>query len=250
MREAAIRAFWGVMGGRLRVIPMLVGIVMLAASASAQEQSDSAEFETWTDIATIYKFNERLRYDGDYGIRFLFTTRGFWQLYLRPSVRYDAKPWLRLHGGAAWFHTNIDDAGDVNELRPWIGLRLVGPKPGGFAFSNYFRVEMRSFKGGSIRDWRTIGRARYQLQVTSPRFKIAGSEGFYALSFFEVFKDFGGSIDGLFLSQFRFDVGMGKQINRGLRLELNYLYQKVGIEGTGLEPSDHILRVRLFYGFN
>ena len=31
----------------------------------AQEQSDSAGFEMWTDIAAIYKFNERLRYDGD-----------------------------------------------------------------------------------------------------------------------------------------------------------------------------------------
>ena len=45
-------------------------------------------------------------------------------------------------------------------------------------------------------------------------------------------------------------MGVGKQVSRGLRIEVNYLFQKVGIEGTGLEPSDHILRIRLFYGFN
>ena len=143
------------------------------------------------------------------------TTRGFRQLYFRPSVRYRARPWFLLHGGAAWFHTSIDGADNVNELRPWIGLRFLGPRPGGFVFSNYFRVEHRAFKGGILRDWETLGRARYQLQVTSPRFKIGRSEGFYALAFAELFKNFGSSVEGLFLAQSRFDVGVGKQINRG-----------------------------------
>ena len=235
---------------RSRLVLILLGIATLTTLSSAQEESDSAEFETWTDIATIYKFNDKLRYDGDYGVRSWLTTRGFRQIYFRPSVRYQVKPWFKLHGGAAWFHTSIDDADNVNELRPWIGLRFLGPRPGGFVFSNYFRAEYRAFKGGNLRDWEALGRARYQLQVKSPRFKIGRSEGFYALTFAEVFKNFGSSVDGLYLAQFRFDVGVGKQINRGLRIELNYLFQKVTIEGTGLEPSDHILRVRLFYGFN
>ena len=235
--------------GRMRLALILLGVAGLTTFSSAQEQSDSAEFETWTDIATIYKFNDRLRYDGDYGIRNLFTARGFWQTYLRPSVRYKANRWLLLHGGAAWFHTNVDERNNVNEIRPWVGLRLVGPRPGRFVFTNYFRAEYRLFdRGDGFRD--KIWRGRYQLQLTSPRFKIGRSEGFYALTFGEVFKDFGSTIDGLFLGQFRFDVGIGKQVSRGLRIEVNYLYQKVGIEGTGLEPSDHILRVRLFYGFN
>jgi hypothetical protein len=234
----------------LRLVAILLGIAVLTTLSSAQEELDSAEFETWTDIATVYQFNNNFRYDGDYGIRSWLTTRGFRQIYFRPSVRYWAKPWLLLHGGAAWFHTSFDDAANVNELRPWVGLRFLGPRPGGFVFSNYFRAEYRAFKGGNLRDWETLGRARYQLQVTSPRFKIGRSEDFYALTFAEVFKNFGSTVDGLYLSQFRFDVGIGKQINQRLRIEVNYLFQKATIEGTGLEPSDHILRIRLFYGFN
>ena len=83
---------------RSTLVPILLGIAVLTTLSSAQEESDSAEFETWTDIATIYQFNDRLRYDGDYGIRSWLTTRGFRQIYFRPSVRYRAKPWLLLHG--------------------------------------------------------------------------------------------------------------------------------------------------------
>jgi hypothetical protein len=235
---------------RSRLVLILLGIATLTTFSSAQEVSDSAEFELWADIATIYKINERLRYDGDYGVRSWLTTRGFRLTYFRPSVRYRAKRWLMLHGGVAWFHTAIEDRDNVNELRPWVGLRILGPRPGKFVFSNYFRAELRSFKGGNITDWETRGRARYQLQVTTPRFNIGRAEKFHALTFAEVFKNFGSSVEELFLAQFRFNVGIGKQINRGLRIEVNYLFQKVNIEGTGLEPSDHILRTRLFYSFN
>ena len=245
-----MQAFGRSGGQRSRLGLILLGVVTLTTASAAQEQSDSAEFETWTDIATIYRINEKLRYDGDYGIRSWLTTRGFRQSYVRPSVRYRVKRWFLVHGGVAWFHTFIDDADDIDELRPWVGFRLLGPRPKKFVFSHYFRAELRAFDRGGDIGWDTGGRARYQLQVTSPRFKIGRAEKFYALTFFELFKNFGTSLEGLQVAQFRFDLGLGKQINRGLRLEANYLFQKVAIEGTGLEPSDHILRIRLFYTFD
>jgi len=228
---------------------MLLCIATVTSFGFAQEEYDSAEFDTWTDIATIYKFNDQWRYDGDYGIRSLLTSRGFYQYYLRPSARYRAKRWLMLHGGIAYFRTTFDEGDAVNEIRPWVGLRLVGPRPGKFVFSHYFRAEWRSFyRGDDERE--TSGRARYQLQFTSPRFKIGRAEGFYALTFVEFFKTFGASLEGFELAQFRFDIGVGKQLTRGFRLELNYLLQKVTVEDTGLEPNDHILRLRMNYSFN
>lgn len=245
MNETAIRRTLR----RARVAVVLLCVVACSGIALAQDEYDGAEFDSWTDFATVYKFGGKWRYDGDYGIRSLLTSRGFWQYYLRPSARYRAKRWLMLHGGIAYFRTNFDDGDPTNEIRPWVGLRLVGPRPGRYVFSHYFRVEWRSFyRGDDERE--SNGRARYQLQFTSPRFKIGGAEGFYWLTFVELFHNFGSSLEGFEVAQFRFDIGAGKQLNRGLRLELNYLLQKVAVEDLGLEPNDHILRVRLNYSFN
>ena len=234
---------------RARVAVFLLCVVAGSGFALAQDEYDGAEFDSWTDFATIYKFGDKWRYDGDYGVRSVLTSRGFWQYYLRPSARYRAKRWLMLHGGVAYFRTNFDDGDPTNEIRPWVGLRLVGPRPGRYVFSHYFRGEWRSFyRGDDERE--SIGRARYQLQLTSPRFKIGSAENFYWLTFVEFFHNFGSSLEGFEVAQFRFDVGAGKQLSRGLRLELNYLLQKVAVEDLGLEPNDHILRVRLNYSFN
>ena len=183
MKQAFDSSWRGVLG----ITVILLGMAVLTPPVLAQEEEerfDSTEFETWTDIATIHKFNDRWRYDGDYGIRSLLTTRGFKQLYFRPSVRYRVQRWFLLHGGIAWFHTSIDDADDVDEIRPWVGLRFLGPRPGKFVFSNYFRLELRHFNPGAS-ETRTFWRGRYQLQATSPRFRIGRADGFYGLSFMD-----------------------------------------------------------------
>lgn len=83
-----------------------------------------------------------------------------------------------LHGGVAYFRTNFDEGDPTNENRPWAGLRLVGPRPGKHVFRHYFRLEWRSFyRRDDERE--SIGRARYQLRLTSPRFKIGSAENFY-----------------------------------------------------------------------
>ena len=41
-----------------------------------------------------------------------------------------------------------------------------------------------------------------------------------------------------------------ERARRGDRQSLDELATLYGSEGTGLEPSDHILRLRMFYSFN
>ena len=107
----------------------VLGLVLSTPTASQTPQFE--EFHTWTDIATSYNFSERFRYDGDYGLRGLLTDSNWTLLYLRPSVRYQVRPWLRLHGGAALFY-NFFSGEDLPELRPWVGVRFLGPRPGGW----------------------------------------------------------------------------------------------------------------------
>jgi len=70
------------------LIRVLLGALVLFAVTSAVSQAPQfEEFHTWTDVATIYNFSERFRYDGDYGLRGVLSDsewdaglRGRWQL--------------------------------------------------------------------------------------------------------------------------------------------------------------------------
>ena len=207
------------------------------------------EFHTWTDVRTIKNFSERFSYDGDYGIRGLLTDRNWTLVYLRPSVRYRAKPWVTLHGGAGLFY-NFFDGEDLPELRPWIGARFTSQFPSGWVVTNYLRLEYRAFYLKSERDWEGSFRGRWKLQATSPRFEIGSAREFYGLAFVETF--FNSDLDEAIGERFRINLGMGKQVNDRLRADLNYLFHKVRLtdEGGTLEVDDHVLRLRFSYTFD
>ena len=82
------------------------------------------DFQTWSDIATIYKLSDRWRYDGDQGIRGVLSDSDFTLLYFRPSVRYRGKPWFTIHGGIRFFQTFVDDEEDTFEIGPWQGIAV------------------------------------------------------------------------------------------------------------------------------
>ena len=111
-----MRQFW-------KYIPVL--IVILFLPALLLQTAHGADFQTWSDITTIYKFAEHWRYDGDQGIRWgELSDSDFTLLYFRPSVRYRAKPWLTIHGGIRFFQTFVDDEEDTFEIGPWQGIAV------------------------------------------------------------------------------------------------------------------------------
>ena len=238
---------------RLILVLAAMGVLLTTAARPAASQfPEFTQFHTWTDIATIYNFSDRFRYDGDYGVRGFFTDRNWTLVYLRPSVRYRLEPWLRLHGGAALFYNFFGEIDDLPELRPWLGVRFAGPRPGGFVITNYFRLELRAFylKGSSA--WDVGLRGRWQLQVTSPRFSIGSAKEFYALTSIEPFFELGSPVEGAFGSRFRYNIGIGKAVNQGLRIDLNYLFHRVRVteESGDLTADDHVARLRFFYSLN
>ena len=232
---------------------MLLGVLVTIAprSLASQVLPEFEQFHTWTDVATIYNFSDQFRYDGDYGLRGLLTDKNWTLLYLRPSVRYRAKPWMTLHGGAALFY-NFFPEEDLPELRPWVGARFVGPRPGGFTISNYLRLELRAFYLKGKSEWDAGLRFRWQLQVVSPRFRIGSLEEFYGLASIEPFIDGSSGIEGTFGDRFRYNMGIGKQVTPGLRIDLNYLFHRVRVTDAGgdLTLDDHVIRLRFFYSFN
>ena len=135
------------------------------------------------------------------------------------------------------------------EIRPWVGIRFMGPRPGDFLITNYFRLEGRAFYLKDKDEWDTGLRGRWQLQVTTPRFGIGSVERLYALMSIEPFFDVGDPVAGTFGDRFRFNVGIGKAVSGALRIDLNYLFHKVRIfeQGGDLDADDHVVRLRFFY---
>lgn len=246
MPRASRRAFFLVAG----FLSLFAG-GLVAPDPIAAQYSESSYFETWTDIATIYNFSDRFRYDGDYGLRAALSTPDFTQIFLNPSARYEAAPWLRLHGGIGWFHTFFPDTDDADEFRPWVGARIVGPRPGGFLIQNYLRLEMRVFELGGDRGGDTAWRGRWQLQVRSPEFRIGSAERFYAVAFAELFHTFDNEIEGFAAERVRLNLGLGRTFSRAWRMELNGMFQHGRVEEgvTGFDLDEGIVRLRMFYTF-
>lgn len=104
-------------------------IIMIMISIPALARVGiSSEFQTWSDIATIYKFSDNWRYDGDQGIRGVLSGNDFNLLYFRPSVRYRFKPWFTVHGGIRFFYMSWEDPEDTFEIGPCRGFESPGPK--------------------------------------------------------------------------------------------------------------------------
>jgi hypothetical protein len=210
---------------------------------------NSAEFQTWSDITTIYIFSDRWRYDGDQGTRGLLSQSDFTLLYFRPSVRYRINPWITAHGGIRFFQTIFDDDEDTFEIGPWQGLRIVPPLFGSYAISHYFRLEERmTWETGEESDFDFTVRARYQLGARSPNYDILLKNGIYLSGSIEAFSDIETPI---FIDRMRYDAGVGTKLTDAWRVELRYLFQHGRRSSSSSFGNDeHILRLRFFYRFN
>jgi len=234
--------------GSMRLWALLIAAVALCTLPAQAQTPDYNNFHTWADLATIKNFSKDFRYDGDYGVRGLLSDDDWTQIYLRPSVRYRLNTVTTLHGGAALFYSFLEEE-DLPELRPWLGVRFANRIGPGWIISNYFRLEYRAFYLKPESDWDTSFRARWQLQARSPLFEIGSVKGFYGLASIEPFFMFESTSADNFGDRFRFNLGIGRSLNKRLRAEANYLFHKVRItdEGGTLDVDDHVLRFRFFY---
>lgn len=232
-------------------VMFVLGALGLPGSVAPCRAADVNDFQTWWDISTIYNFNGRWRYAGDQGMRGIVSNEEWKYAYVRPAIRYTVRPWVSLHGGIGFAYTYQKFPGDRFEIRPWLGARFYWPRPGGFVFSHYFRLEDR-YNYSEFRDtWDSAFRARYKLGLKTPTFSVVGADGFYVTTSLELFKELSGALLERFANRGRIDIGPGKHFGESWRAELHYLYQSSGLFiQEGIQTDEHILRLRLFYVFN
>lgn len=233
-----------------------LGIILLLifTGPTVAQSGTGTEFETWTDLTTIYKISERWRYIGDQGIRGVISNSDFTLLYFRPSVRYRIKPGVTVKGGIRFFKTFSDNDRDAFEIGPWQGFRFIWPIIGDYNYpvSHYLRLEEQMI-------WLTNGesefdfflRGRYQLGISSPDYDILFKNGIFLTGTIEFFWDLNNKFADNFLSQIRYDVGAGTHVSDAWQVELHYLLHRRRIDADApFADEEHILRLRFFYTFN
>jgi hypothetical protein len=232
-----------------------ITLIIIISLLALEKSGESAEFQIWSDIATIYKISDNWRYDGDQGVRGLLSQNDFTLLYFRPSVRYRARPWFTVHGGVRFFKTFFDDYDDTFEIGPWQGLRFVWPEIGSYAVSHYFRLEERMIWTEGDNDFNFNLRGRYQFGLRSPTYDLLFENGLYLMGTVELFWNLEDNFFDKFANRIRWDFGAGTKISDAWRIQLHYVLQ----DGRAIEDDifrdpfsseEHILRVRLFYTFN
>ena len=239
----------------MRKFWIITTLLITISTFNGVRYGHSAEFQTWSDIATIYKLSDNWRYDGDQGIRGVLSGNDFDLLYFRPSVRYRFKPWLTAHGGVRFFQTFWDIDKDTFEIGPWQGLRFTWPKLEEYAITHYFRLEQRMI-------WQTQGenhydfqlRSRYQLGFRTKEYDLLFKNGIFLTGSLEFFWNLAESFTDDFINRIRYDIGVGTKLSDAWRIQLHYVLQ----DGRAIDESlfnpfgseEHILRLRLFYRFN
>jgi hypothetical protein len=228
---------------KFRISVTLVAVILFTI---LNQSSDSADFQTWSDIATIYRFAEGWRYDGDQGVRGVLSDSDFTLIYIRPSVCYRVRNGFTVHGGIRFFQTFFDDEEDTFEIGPWQGLRFIGPKFGDYPISHYFRVEERmTWETQGDRGFDFTVRARYQLGTRTPNYDILFNNGIYFLGSIEPFWNVERP---MFVNRIRYDAGVGTTLSDAWRVQLHYLLQQGRQSASSAFTADeHILRLRLFY---
>lgn len=234
----------------------IVLLIILSIPVVAQANDDSlfgggASDEGWVDITTRFSFTDNFRYDGDLGYRHAFSSNDFKQWYLRPSVSYQIHPRFTVHGGIGLFQSFLGSGKRAFELRPWQGLRFVGPQFKGYKVSHFLRLEQRILwtKGTEI-DSNYRLRGRYQLGVKTPTYNILFDNGLYVTGSIEFFRNLNESNTASLSDRIRYSFGAGTQVSKFWQFELLYLRQNgLALEQDSFSREENILRLRLFYQY-
>jgi len=215
-------------------------------------QEDDTDFQTWMDFRTIYDINEKFTYDGDYGIRGVFSREDWRQYFINPSIIYYHKINLRYRGGLRIIFTEEYSTVNTFELRPWQGISLNWPQTSYFTINNYLRMEERITFYSNEYSTDFALRFRYRIQAKTPTIRITAiNQRIYFLANFEIFMNVGQAIAEKYVNRSRLSFGMGFYVTKDWWFELIYALQGSQRDSEdGFSTREHIFRFRLRYKIN
>ncbi len=223
-------------------------ITSLFLSNAAEAQEDDTDFQSWTDFTTFIFVSNRSAVGGDFGIRGLLSSKGWTQLYIRPTFRFQYNS-LDLAGGVGLFQTYNKDFSNITEIRLFQQATLHWPTTHLLKFSHRIRFEQRFFnytdpnEGEPEHDFSS--RFRYQMMLRSKDLNIFNQKIYFKAAV-EIFQK-NNSGNETFVNSSRLIATMGHRLKGKFWYELHFISQRSRkLEEDGLKTSEYILRLRLF----
>lgn len=214
----------------------------------AVAQEDKNDFQTWMDFTTFRFVSNRSAVGGDAGIRGLLSSKGWTQLYIRPTFRFQYHS-LDLAGGIGLFQTYNKDISNLTEIRLFQQATLHWPTTHLIKFSHRIRFEQRFFNYSdpSVGDLEDdfSSRFRYQLMLRSKDINIFNQKIYFKAAV-EIFQK-NNSGNETFVNSSRLIVTVGHRFKGKFWYELHFISQRSRkFVEDGLKTSEQILRLRVF----
>lgn len=234
----------------MRIIIAVILFFSLIPNLLAQD-STSVDFQTWSDFTSMYHFNEKWTYSGDYGLRGVVSGEDWTKIYARPTFRYRISPSSDTRGSLGLFYTRDSRLIWQLETRFAQEINLKWPNIPGFTFNQKLRIEERFFIYAE-EDNDFSARARYHFNLETPDFKVFNIPGsFFGLAGLQLFIPLGDQSTEKYINKYRLQGGLGYRPGPKFKYEAMYIRQNsYYYEVDGYVTDEDIFRVRVYYNIN
>ncbi|MFY0626374.1 MAG: DUF2490 domain-containing protein [Reichenbachiella sp.] len=224
-------------------------VFFLVSSLFSKGQTIFSTQQGWSDISIWYHVSPSIKMGGDFGYRATFDLNTYHQLYFRPTIQWRINKTFSASFAASNFHSVIDDAVDLNEMRLAQQVTIRWPKIGPFKMSHRVRVEERFFLLESNKA--NAQRLRYRIKLAPPNFRLFDwNSSFYSGFTWEAFINLGSSYENLLGNGHRYEIVMGNKISTKVSAGLHYIWQTTLVADETFDLKDNVLRLRFGYTIN
>ena len=216
----------------------LVLLLWLSPSQSAQAAVDQA-FQWWAPVYVDFPIlNSKIRGFAAFQLGFNEGMKGVNQYFLRTAIGYRFRKHLEAYAGYAYVNDYQPSRVQENRVYQQFGVGQVMFKR--IQVLHRLRTEQRFFNN---REGCAV-RMRYLLRFATP----IPSTRWYVVTSDELFVNLNSLNDGpdAGIDQNRLYAGLGRQVNRKLRLETGYQYQHVNNTDPDADKASHQLITQAF----
>lgn len=209
---------------------------------------DNVTQQLWLDFVPHFFITEKLEFHGDGGFRTTVSDNSWRRYYVRPSVRYHYKDYLKFYGGVGLFYVENQDAFNSFETRPWQGVYARWPRVNSrLLFDHLLRFEERlSWNVDSNDDMNFEFRIRYKLATTLLFCKPCGDQYWSLPVFGEVLLPIEEESNDINKNNFRFGLGAAYKYSRKWSFNLNLIWQQSTSSITDKKAiSDQVLQLKV-----
>ncbi len=239
---------------RSRLVRLGVVLALLAAPARtvAAQDSTTVTENLWLDFIVNWGFSSDFRFWADNYYRTLIAGAPTQRMIgTRPELSYGPLGWLQIMGGANIRYTDDSDGLNSWELRPYVGVQLIGDRFRRVVFQNFTRLEYRKFlytgSDSTAASWRLRTRFEIAGLVSGKSFVDPGSWEISADV--EFFVDLSEPVGERFADQARIRLRVGHVRTLKWHFDAFYILQfSRDTKTSGVTGIDNFLRLRVkFY---